>query len=129
MITYQDYNEHGGTLSQIEFEELEPKVVILFDNYVSENIPHWKILDSLDQYGMDLTKILVEQIDFIAVNGGLSALFGRSDFNIKNVKTSAFSFDVENMKIDLFHNIPLSPIALPMLIKEMRKKGLLYRGL
>lgn len=129
MLDYQDYKDSGGTLSQVEFNELEPKIVALIYNYISENIPYWKTKDSIEEYELDLTKILTEQIDFIAFNGGLNALSGRSDFSVRNIKTSVFSYDVAAGRIDFFHNIPMSPIALPMLINQMRRKGLLYKGL
>lgn len=128
MLDYEEYQLLGGVLEEVEFKELEPKIVTLFDSYISESIPFWKI-KNIDEYGMDLSKAIVEQVDFIGQNGGLQALQGKSDFNIKSVNTSGFSYSIGTSRIDFFHNIPLSPLAISNLVKEMRKSGLLLRSL
>lgn len=124
MITYQQYQNYGGTLDEMEFNQLEPGVCQLIDSYIKSVIPYWKV-KQLPDYGIDLDGIIVMQIDFIAENGGRAALSGNSDFSISAVSTKGFSYQMKGKQVPMFNNVPLSPTMVTELRYLLRQAGLL----
>lgn len=127
MITYEQYKAAGGTLGEIEFNQLVKGVCRLIDSFIHSLIPYWRI-KPLSEYGIDFSEAIAMQIDFIADNGGRDALNGKSDFNIASASTKNFNYTIKNTPV-MFNNIPLSPL-LPSIIKDLlRYKGLMCMGL
>lgn len=128
MLDYQRYQTCGGSLSKIEFDQLMPDVCQLIDSYIQSIIPYWKV-KPLDDYGINFSKEVTTQIDFINENGGKSALCGNSDFNVSSVSTKGFTYKSGNRKRLSFNGIPLSPIMVSNLQRKLRCAGLLTRCL
>lgn len=126
-MTYDEYVKQNGKLDEAEFNELLPFIVSTIDGYISNTIPRWYVEDSLEEYDLDnLDFILKLQIDFIASCGGINALMGRSDFDIKSVVTSGLSMQIGDTKLIKYQDgVPIAPIVESLLIKELRKKDLL----
>ncbi|MCI3002658.1 hypothetical protein MKC69_24430, partial [[Clostridium] innocuum] len=67
MITYPQYRNCGGTLDEIEFNQLEPSVCRLIDSYIKSKVPYWRVRP-IEEYGIDFTEIITLEIDFISKN-------------------------------------------------------------
>lgn len=126
-MTYEEYVNQNGKLSEAEFNELLPFVLLVIEGYIADIIPKWYVRDSIDDYNLDnLNVILKLQIDFISSCGGLNALMGRSDFDIKSITTSGLAMQVGDSKFVKYHDgVPISPIVESILVKELRKKDFL----
>lgn len=133
LITFEEYQSKGGTLSKIEFDKIEPRIEVLLNSFIAELIPYWRIQDNLEDYDIDFSSIIMDQADFISSVGGENALKGMSDFSLESVKTSAFSFNIKQgaseNSISFYKGIPLSPFFESSLKRELRKKGLMSRCL
>ena len=128
MLAYQRYLECGGSLSEIEFDQLMPKVCQLINSYIQNLIPYWKV-KPLNVYGIDFSEEITMQIDFIDENGGISALHGNSDFNVSSVSTKGFTYKNGNRKRLTFNGIPLSPMMVSGLHYKLRSASLMTRRL
>ncbi|MFR7593023.1 MAG: hypothetical protein ACLUVC_16545 [Longibaculum sp.] len=126
-MTYDEYVKQNGKLDEAEFNELLPFVISVIDGYIADIIPKWNVRNSVDDYGLNnLDFVFKLQIDFIASCGGINALMGRSDFDIKSVVTSGISMQIGDARPIKYHDgVPISPIVESLLIKELRKKDLL----
>lgn len=126
-MTYDEYVKQNGKLDQAEFNELLPFIISVIDGYIADIIPKWNVRNSIDDYGLNnLGFILKLQIDFIASCGGVNALMGRSDFDIKSVATSGLTMQIGDSEMIKYHNgVPIAPMVESILIKELRKKNLM----
>lgn len=124
-MTFEEYKALNGVLEEAEFNELQPLVAFNIEGYITGMIPKWNVRNSLEEYDLDnLEYILKLQIEFISLNGGIKALMGRSDFDIKSVTTSGISMQLGNIsRIQYYDGVPIAPIVSSLLIKELRKKG------
>lgn len=135
LITYEEYQLKGGKILQNEFEQIEPRIEVLLSSFIAELIPYWRIQDNLEDYDIDFSSIIIDQVDFISSVGGENAMKGMSDFSLESVKTSAFSFNVKQSHgtdkndISFYKGIPLSPFFESTLTMKLRKKGLMSRCL
>ena len=77
MMTYDDYTDNGGVLLEEDYSELYPKVVDLIKCIIADKVPFWKQKDNLDDYGLDLNKIITLEIDFVSNNGGVDSFNGK----------------------------------------------------
>lgn len=126
MISYDYYkNTFKGQLEEIEFNELEAGVCRLLDGYIKTLMPYWRAMP-LHMYGIDFNDIICTQIDFIADNGGKSALQGNSDFNITGVSTKGFRYSAKKMG-PMFSGVPISPLMDAELKYYLRSKGFMTR--
>lgn len=126
-MTYEEYVKQNGKSDEAEFNEILPFVILVIDGYIADIVPKWNAADNIEDYGFDnLDFILKMQIDFIASCGGLNALMGRSDFDIKSVTTSGLSMQIGDSTFIKYHDgVPIAPIVESLLIKELRKKDLI----
>lgn len=135
LITYEEYQKRNGKVSQKEFESIEPRIEVLLSSFIADLIPYWRIQDNLEDYDIDFSSIIIDQVDFISSVGGENAMNGMSDFSLESVKTSAFSFNVkqnhgtDKSDISFYKGIPLSPLFESTLIMKLRKNGLMSRCL
>lgn len=133
LITYEEYHSKGGKILKDEFEQIEPRIEVLLSSFIAELIPYWRIQDNLEDYDIDFSSIIIDQVDFISSVGGENAMKGMSDFSLESVKTSAFSFNVKQgtgeNSISFYKGIPLSPFFESTLTMKLRKKGLMSRCL
>lgn len=125
MLNYSEYISLGGAITeQEEFEKLEPMVVDLIDAYIKEAIPYWRVRPIEEYQGMDLRRVITQQVDFIAQHGGQDAFYGNSDLNFTGANTSGFSYQVNTERMRSFHDVPLSSIAKAELDYQLRISGL-----
>lgn len=124
-MTFKEYEALNGKLDEVEFDELHPLVAFNIEGYIASIIPKWKVRDSLEEYDLDnLNYILKLQIDFISQSGGINAMMGKSDFDIKSVATSGITMQLGTSANIQYHDgIPVAPLVSSLLIKELRKKG------
>lgn len=124
-MTFEEYKALNGNLDEAEFNELEPLVAFNIEGYIAYIIPKWKVKDSLEEYNLDnLGYILRMQIDFISSCGGINAMMGKSDFDIRSVATSGITMQMGTSSNVRYHDgVPLAPIVSSLLVKELRKKG------
>lgn len=123
MIDHQQYKNCGGTLDEIEFNQLEPSVCRLIDSYIKSKVPYWRVRP-IEEYGIDFTEIITLEIDFISKNGGLLAFNGKSDFHFKSASTSGFNFEIDDANIQFVQGVPFSTIAKQFLDYELLNAGL-----
>lgn len=124
ILSFEEYQEAGGTrVPENEYNELEPMVEDLIDAYIKEHVPFWRILN-LDAYGLDLTKVIKYQVDFLQAHGGVDCFVGQSDLNFKQATTSGFTYSVDNTKTETFYDLPLSSLAKSELDYQLKLKGL-----
>lgn len=128
MVNYETYVQKGGKLGEYEFNQLEPNVCRLIDAYIKGKVASWNV-KPLSEYGIDFSDVICVQVDFIADNGGVTALNGNSDFNVSSVSTKGFTYQLKNKKVPMFNNVPLSPMMLSELNYLLRQAGLLSRCL
>lgn len=130
-MTYQEYVDLGGKLSEEEFNELLPFIVMAIDSCITNLVPAWKIESSLEEYNLSNIDYLIRfQIDFISSCGGINAVMGRSDFDIKSVTTSGLQMQLGDTKhIEFYDGIPIAPLVKSHLVKELRKQGYLELGI
>lgn len=124
ILSFEEYTTLGGTLlDEVEYSQIEPRTESLLEAYIREKIPCWKV-QALEDYGMDLKKAILYQIDFIEAHGGMDCFVGSSDMNFTGATTSGFSYSVDNAKTIRFHDIPLSSLAVSELDYQLLKAGL-----
>ena len=63
MIDHQQYKNCGGTLDEIEFNQLEPNVCRLIDSYIKSKVPYWRVRP-IEEYGIDFTETLYLIFDY-----------------------------------------------------------------
>lgn len=119
-------NEFKGILPQIEFEALQNKVVDFLKSYVDDKLTSDRVQDSLENYG-DMQKAICYEIDYIAQNGGVNALNGSSDLDLKQVQSSGYTFQVDNAG-NVYKGVPLSPLSETLIMNELKKNGYLSMG-
>lgn len=124
ILSFEEYIALGGTLlDEVEYAQIEPRTESLLEAYIRETVPYWRI-QGLEDYGMDLKKAVLYQIDFIEAHGGMDCFVGSSDMNFTGATTSGFSYSVDNAKTIRFHDIPLSSLAISELDYQLLKAGL-----
>lgn len=124
MMTYDDYTDNGGVLLEEEYSELYPKVVDLIKCIIADKVPFWEQKDNLDDYGLDLNKVITLEIDFVYNNGGVDSFNGKSDLVFTSASTSGFSYEVDNSRLMDYHGVPIDPIAMSMLDNQLLRSGL-----
>ena len=124
ILSFEEYTALGGTLlDEVEYSQIEPRTESLLEAYIREKIPYWKA-QTLEDYNMDLKKVILFQIDFLKYHGGMDCFVGSSDMNFTGATTSGFSYSVDNAKTIRFHDIPLSSLAISELDYQLLKAGL-----
>lgn len=129
-MTYQEYVDLGGKLSEAEFNELLPFCIMAIEGCIANLVPHWKMENSLEDYHIsNLDYILFIQINFISSCGGMNVINGRSDFDITSVSTSGIQMRLRNGNhIEFYDGIPIAPLIKSQLVKGLRKQGYLELG-
>jgi len=126
LVTFEDYQASGGraVTSEKDYSRLEPMVEQLIDAYIKVSIPYWRI-KKLDEYGLDLRAVIVNQLEFVEEHGGIDYFLGNTDMTVKSVTTSGFSYSVDEGKNSpALYNLPLSAIAKIQLDNELLRSGL-----
>lgn len=124
MMTYDDYTDNGGVLLEEDYSELYPKVVDLIKCIIADKVPFWEQKDNLDDYGLDLNKVITLEIDFVYNNGGVDSFNGKSDLVFTSASTSGFSYEVDNSRLMDYHGVPMDPIAMSILDNQLLRSGL-----
>ena len=126
-MDYTYYREvYKGMLGQTEFDLLLPKAEDVIKMFIDDRVRTDQLKDTLNAYG-DLDKAICFEIDYIDQNGGIAALNGASDLDIKQVQTSGYSFQVGSGG-QSYKGIPFSPLAKSAIMTELRRNGLLSLG-
>lgn len=123
-MTYDDYTDNGGVLLEEDYSELYPKVVDLIKCIIADKVPFWEQKDNLDDYGLDLNKVITLEIDFVYNNGGVDSFNGKSDLVFTSASTSGFSYEVDNSRLMDYHGVPMDPIAMSILDNQLLRSGL-----
>lgn len=126
-MDHDKYRELGGKMSEETFSLLYPSVYCFVQNFVESFIASWDLKDNLEDYG-NFDKALMHQLDFIDSIGGIGAMNGVSDLDIKSAETEGFKYEI-NAQTERFEGIPLSPLAKQLVLRELRKNGYLSRCL
>lgn len=129
-MTYDEYKKLGGLISEHEFNQLLPYVRELLLDYTSAVlVPAWRMKASLDDM-VETLIIYYYQLDFIAMNGGLNVFYGHNDLDLKQVTTGGFTYSIgAGGKMEFFKGVPMSPLALSNLKRQLRAGGYLQRCL
>lgn len=126
-MNYQYYSDHHkGELKEAEYDRLMPGVKILLKTFIDSLLRVEQLKNKLEDYGNFDDAICLE-IDYLNQNGGIAAINGSSDFDLKQVQSSGYTFqvDVNGSGERTFNGIPFSPLARSMIITELRKQGML----
>lgn len=124
ILSFEEYTALGGRLTdEDQYNLIEPRTETLIEAYIREKIPFWKVR-ALEDYELDLSKVILYQVDFIDAHGGLDCFVGSSDMNFTGATTSGFSYSVDSTKTVRFHDIPLSSLAISELDYQLLKVGL-----
>lgn len=124
ILSFEEYTALGGRLTdEDQYNLIEPRTETLIEAYIREKIPFWKVR-VLEDYELDLSKVILYQVDFIDAHGGLDCFVGSSDMNFTGATTSGFSYSVDSTKTVRFHDIPLSSLAISELDYQLLKVGL-----
>lgn len=127
MVDFEYYSQtYHGSLGQVEFSSLLPKVCDFIKVFMESYISIYKQKESLEEYDCNLDKAVCYQIDCIALNGGDKALNGNGDNNVTSVTTSGLTYHIGDDRCS-FNGVPLSPMAKQMIMAELDKKGYLNR--
>ena len=125
LVTFDEYQAAGGKALTDEeaYNQTEPLVEKLIEAYIQTRIPYWRVLP-LEEYGLDLTFAIVNQVDFIEAHGGIDAFTGASDLTLKTVTTSGFSYNMDNSKLQMVVGLPLSGLAMADIDNQLLQAGL-----
>ena len=125
LVTFDEYKAAGGRAitSEKDYERLEPMVEQLIDAYIKANVPYWRI-QKLEDYGIDFTQVIVNQLEFVDEHGGTDYFLGNTDVALKTVTTSGFTYSVGENDSPSLYNLPLSTLAKIELDHELLKYGL-----
>ena len=130
-MDYEYYsNTYGGTLRETEFKKLLTKAELLVKSFIDERLKATQLKADLSDYG-DFDEALCLEIDYLDQNGGVAALNGSSDLDLKQVQSSGYTFQVDtgaSSEERSYKGIPFSPLAKTMILTELRKRGLLSLG-
>lgn len=122
MISFDEYQENGGTNFEEIFNALEPKAVMVVESYINSKCPFWKV-KPIGEYDFDLSEVITLEIDYLEAHGGEDAVNGNSDLNLSSVQTSGFSYSMNNDST-IFEGVPLSGIAKSKLDFILLKNGM-----
>lgn len=132
-MEYEYYRDtYQGQLTKAEFDQLLPKVKMLLKTFIDDLIRTEHLRKSLDDYG-DFDDALCLELDYLAQNGGIVAINGSSDLDLKQVQSSGYTFQIgadTSVSHDerSYKGIPFSPLARAQIITILRQKGLLSLG-
>lgn len=130
-LQYERYRDtYHGRVSQQDFTSLESAAEMILEGYIHDLVSRDQI-KPLEEYGLDLERLLVLQIDFIDSVGGISAINGgNSSLDVTSVETSGFKYgfgDTQNRsggREELKYNgLPFSPLVESNLYHQLRKRG------
>lgn len=129
-MTYDEYRKLGGIISENEFDQLLPLVRELILDYTAAFlVPHWRMKKTLEEM-IDTEMVYFYQLDFIAMNGGVNVFYGHNDLDLKQVTTGGFTYSIgSGGKMEFFKGIPMSPLVLSNLKRQLRAGGYLQRCL
>lgn len=129
-MTYEEYKRLGGIVSEGEFNQLLPLIKeLLLDYTATALVPHWRMKKTLEEM-VDTDMIYFYQLDMIATNGGMNVFYGQNDLDVKQVTTGGFTYSIgAGNKMEFFNGIPLSPLAVSNLKRQLRAQGYLQRCL
>ena len=132
-MDYEYYNvTYKGELRKEEFDKLLPKAKLLIKSFIDDLVRTDHLQKKLDDYG-DFDEALCLELDYLDQNGGIAAINGSSDLDLRQVQSSGYTFQVgtdasANYDDRSYKGIPFSPLARSQVITELRKKGLLSLG-
>lgn len=128
-------NEYGGELTEKEFDKYLPKAKNVIFQYINYLVPFYKTKDTLEEYDLNLDMAICYMIDFMDETGGTSIVNGSSDLDITSVQTDGFTFgsprstSTTESEIPSFNGIYVAPMADSWIINQLKRKGLMFRGL
>lgn len=125
-MNFDKYKDLGGKLSEIEFDQLYSLTDILLKHYCEFFISRFKHKDDFTEYGIDLDRAIVIQMDFISKNGGINVFDGCSDLDVSSVTTSGYTYSIAQ-ELEKIDGIPLSPMVKILLKDQLRNLGYLNR--
>lgn len=93
ILRFEKYQEtYKGKATQEDFDSLEMMAEMILEGYIHDLVSKQNI-KPLDQYGLDLERLIAFQVDFMESVGGVSAINGvNSSLDITSVETSGFKF-------------------------------------
>lgn len=131
-MPYIDYayyiNEYHGKATDKEFREISSRAIDIVKMYMDRFIASWEYQSNIEDYNCEVKKAVCYEIDYLLENGGLSTFNGKSDFDLKSVKTEGFEYAYRSNRGSMFNGVPFSPVSADMIKKELRLKGYLKRA-
>lgn len=126
-MDYQYYKEeYEGSISEAEYARLYPKVRNVLKMYVDDIVRTDQLKQKLDDYG-NFDKAICLELDYLDQNGGVAAINGSSDLDLKQFESSGYKFQVGTGG-HAYKGIPLSPMAESIIMTELKKNGYLRMG-
>lgn len=127
MITYEEYTQLGGVLTEQEFNANISMTVDSLEQVISNNVPFFRLEDSIEDYELTkLNDIIKYQIDYVVKN--IDYINGSVEV-VDNMKVEGLSISYDKANVNIVNGIPVSPVANSMLINELRKKGYMSMAL
>lgn len=131
-MPYIDYvyysSEYQGKATDKEFRDISNKATDIVKMYMERFIASWDQKSTIEEYGCDVKKAICYEIDYLLENGGASSFNGKSEFDLKTVKTEGFEYYYRDNRGSMFNGTPFSPMSADMIKKELRLKGYMKRA-
>lgn len=131
-MPYVDYvyysSEYKGVATDREFRDISNKAVDIVKMYMEQFIASWDYKSSIEEYGCDVKKAVCYEIDYLLENGGASSFNGKSEFDLKTVKTEGFEYSYRDNRGSMFNGVPFSLVSANIIKKELRLKGYMKRA-
>lgn len=131
-MPYVDYdyyqNDFAGSVSKESFSTIVNKAVDITKMYMERFIASWDQKSSIEDYNCDVRKAVCYEIDYLLENGGNSSLNGKSELDLKSVKTEDFEYQYHDNRGSMFNGVPFSPVSMDLIKNELRLKGYMKRA-
>lgn len=131
-MPYVDYdyyqNDFAGSVSKESFSTIVNKAVDITKMYMERFIASWDQKSSIEDYNCDVRKAVCYEIDYLLENGGNSSLNGKSELDLKSVKTEGFEYQYRDNRGSMFNGVPFSPVSMDLIKNELRLKGYMKRA-
>lgn len=128
-VDYQYYrDDFAGVANEEDFNKIVFRAVDLVKMYMDRFIASWDQKSDIEAYGCDVKKAVCYEIDYLIDNGGNSSLNGKSELDLKSVKTEGFEYQYRDNRGSMFNGVPFSPVSADLIKKELRKKGYMKRA-
>lgn len=126
-MDYQYYKEdYEGSISEAEFCKLYPKVRDILKMYVDDIVRTDHLKQNLDDYG-NFDRAICFELDYLDQNGGVAAVNGSSDLDLKQFESSGYKFQI-GANGHSYKGVPFSPLAESSIRVELKKNGYLSMG-